>query len=87
MRTALKLLPICLIGCAGLKPFPTSTLIEYDNKHKVCGQYQIVDLEKFRFEYVKDIPCPAVFGFTAKDIPNVLNWAQDAEDYARQHCQ
>lgn len=66
--------------------FPTDTLIEYDNKHKVCGQYKITDPEHFKYEYVKDIPCPAIFGFTSKDIPKVLDWGQDMQDYARQHC-
>jgi hypothetical protein len=78
---------ILLSCCAGLKKFPTDTLYEYDAVNKVCGQYKIVDFEHFKFEFVKDVACPSVFGFSAQDIPKVLNWAQDAQDYARQHCQ
>lgn len=75
-----------LSSCAGLKPFPTDKLIEYDAKFKVCGQYRITDPEHFKYVYVQDIPCPSFFGFTSQDIPKVENWAQDAQDYARQHC-
>lgn len=82
---------ICLIGlsvscCAGLRKFPTETVIEYDNKNKVCGQYKIVDFENLKFEFVGDIPCPSIFGFTSKDMPKVLDWQKDAQDYARNHC-
>ncbi len=90
-KTAWQRLLICSIGlsvscCAGLKKFPTDTLIEYDHKNKVCGKYKIVDAENFKFDYLGDIPCPDVFGFTSKDTPNVLNWLQDAKEYARNHC-
>lgn len=82
----LSVLPIFLIGCAGLPPFPTQTLIEYNAKSKVCGQYRITDPEHMKFEYVKDVPCPSIFGFTSKDIPKVLDWADDAQEFARNHC-
>lgn len=89
--TGLKLLPSCLTvivlsGCSGLKPFPADHIIEYDRKNKVCGYYKIVDPEHFKVEYEKDIPCPDVFGFSSKDMPNILNWAQDAQDYVRNNC-
>lgn len=74
------------LSCAGLRPFPTDTLIEYDSKNKVCGQYKIVDPENFEFKYVKDIPCPDVFGFLSRDVPKVLDWEKDAKSYAKQHC-
>lgn len=76
-----------LSGCAGLRPFPAKYLIEYDSKHKVCGQYEIVDAENFKFKYIKDIPCPSVFGFSESDIPKVNNWVRDAIKYAREKCQ
>lgn len=78
---------LLLSACSGLKKFPTDTLIEYDAVNKVCGQYRIVDFENFKFEYVKDILCPSTFGFSSKDIPAVLNWAEDTQAYAKQHCQ
>lgn len=86
-------LSICLIGslllsgCAGLKPFPADTLIEYDAKNKVCGEYRITDPENLKFKYVKDISCPSIFGFTSRDVPKVLNWATDAKEYVRSRCQ
>lgn len=83
---ALLLISLIVMGCAGLKPFPVRTLIEYDNKFKVCGMYEIVDLENLKYEYVKDIPCPSVFGFSSKDVPKVLDWAKDAQSYAKQKC-
>lgn len=75
-----------LSACSGLRPFPTDTLIEYDARFKVCGQYKIVDPENFKFQYVKDIPCPSVFGFTSQDVPKVLDWAADAKKYVRDRC-
>lgn len=77
---------VILEGCAGLRPFPTKTLIEYDARHKVCGQYEIVDAETFKFKYIKDIPCVSIFGFSETDIPKVLNWARDAQKHAKEHC-
>ncbi len=76
----------CSMACAGLKPFPERYLYEYDAKNKVCGQYQIVDQQNLKYEYVKDLPCPSLFGFTSRQIPNVLNWARDAKIYAQEHC-
>lgn len=78
---------LLLTSCAGLKPFPTSTLYEYDAQYKVCGQYQITDPANLKFAYVKDVPCPSIFGFNSSDIPKVLNWVQDAEAYAKANCQ
>ncbi len=90
-KTVCKQLSLYSIGlllscCAGVPKFPTEQLIEYDAKNKVCGQYRITDVEHFKFEHVKDIDCPSVFGFTAEDVPKVLNWAQDVQDYAHEHC-
>lgn len=75
--------------CAGLKPFPTKDLFEYDAKNKVCGQYVLVDEENLKYDWVKDLPvnqCPSIFGFRSKDIPKVLDWGTDAKDYARNNC-
>lgn len=77
---------IGLSACNGLKPFPADHIIEYDNKNKVCGYYKITDQEHLKVEYVKDVPCPAVFGFESKDIANILNWGQDAQEYVRNNC-
>lgn len=74
------------LSCSSVPKFPTSTLIEYDAKNKVCGKYRITDPEHFKFEYVGDIQCPDIFGFTASDIPKVLDWGQDLIDYGKQHC-
>lgn len=89
-KIVLRPLWICLTGtlinCSGLKPFPTKKIIEYDAKNKVCGEYKITDPENLKVEYVGDIPCPDTFGFTAQDIPKVLDWAKDAQEYVRTHC-
>lgn len=81
---------LLLSGCAGLKPFPEQTLYEFDPKTPpVCAEYKIVDEENLKYEWVKDIPfkdCPAIFGFTDKQIPNILNWGRDAKKFAREHC-
>lgn len=76
-----------LINCSQTKPFPTDKLIEYDQVNKVCGQYKIINFDTLQFKYVKDIPCPPVFGFTESDIPNVLNWIRDEQAYAKSHCE
>lgn len=81
------LLAVFLTGCQSLKPFPSDHIIEYDRKNKVCGYYKIVDPEHLKVEYVKDIPCPDVFGFESKDIPKILDWAEDAQEYVRTKCQ
>lgn len=81
------LLALFLTACAGLPKFPTETIIEYDSKNKVCGQYKIIDYEHFKVQYVKDIPCPDVFGFSSSDISKVLDWAQDSIKYGKEHCQ
>ena len=90
-RNALKQHLICLTaivlsGCATLPPFPTTKLIEYDSKSAVCGEYRIVDPEHFKFEYVGEIACPSVFGFTVEDTPKVLNYMQDMQALAKQRC-
>lgn len=82
----LTCLAVILSGCQGLRPFPVKEIIEYDTKNKVCGLYQIVDFEKRKIEFVRDIACPDVFGFRAKDIPKVLDWAEDAQKYAKEKC-
>lgn len=78
---------IGLSACAGAPVFPTDKLIEFDVENMACGQYRIVDLENFKFEYVMDIPCPSVFGFTIQDTPKVLNWMRDVKEYAKGRCQ
>jgi hypothetical protein len=45
-----------------------------------------VDMENFKFEYVADIQCPSVFGFTVQDTPLVLNYLEDMRDLAKQRC-
>lgn len=75
-----------LTGCASLKPFPTKYVYEYDRKNKVCGQYRITDPEHLKVEYEKDIPCIDIFGFSSSDIPKVLDWAEDAQEYVRVNC-
>ena len=82
-------LTISLVGCAGLKKFPTDRIIEVDMKSKVCGEYKITDAKNLKFKWVRDIPfeqCPSTFGFTSADIPKVLNWAQDAQSYVEKNC-
>lgn len=85
----LAYLIVSVVSCAGLKPFPTSTLYEFDNKNQVCGEYKIVDPENFKFQYVRDYPlakCPAIFGFNSTDVAPVLDWLKDSKDYIRNHC-
>ncbi len=84
--TGFALLLIFLTGCAGLKAFPTSKLVEYDGKKKVCREYRIIDPVNLKFEYVKNIACPSVFGFTSSDIPKVLDWAEDAQTFVKERC-
>ncbi len=89
MLSGFALLVIYLMGCAGLRPFPEKYIYEFDPKEPICGQYQIVDEANLKYEWVRDIPfkqCPAIFGFTSKQIPNVLNWGRDAKVYAQEHC-
>lgn len=94
-RNALKLPLICLTaivlsGCAlfpGAPEFPTTRVIEYDALFGACGEYKIVDFQNFKYEYVKEIPCESVFGFSAEDTPKVMDWLSDIQDYAKQHCQ
>lgn len=77
-------------GCACLKPFPAKHVWEYDPKGKVCGQYAIVAYDpKLQFKHVKDVPlaqCPAIFGFTAAEMPKVLDWSEDALRCSKQNC-
>lgn len=75
-----------LTGCAGLKPFPTKELYEFDPRSKVCALYTIVDEEKMQWQWVRDIPaenCVSIFGFKTSDIPNVINWVMDAREYSK----
>ncbi len=88
-----KLLPplLCSIGlslsaCASAPQFPTDKLIEHPVGSQACGLYQITNFETYTVKYVKDIPCPAVFGFDDKDIPKVLDWMKDMRAYSEQHC-
>lgn len=79
------------LGCACLGKFPTDRVWEFDSKDKVCGEYQIIQYEpKLRFKHLRDVPlaqCPAIFGFTAKDIPAVLDHYEDAVRCTKERCQ
>jgi hypothetical protein len=74
------------VSCSTAPTFPTDKIIEYDSKNKVCGLYKIVNFESYQVEYVKDIPCPDVFGFDSHDVPNVMNWLRDMKKYAETRC-
>jgi hypothetical protein len=80
------LIALSVSACSSIPPFPTTKLIEYDSVTGVCGEYKIVDMENFKFEYVADIQCPSVFGFTVQDTPLVLNYLEDMRDLAKQRC-
>ncbi len=88
--TALMLLLICSTGlslsCASAPPFPTKNIIEYDSVSKVCGLYEIINFETYQVKYVMDIECPSVFGFSDKEIPNIMNWFRDIKSYVKEHC-
>lgn len=80
---------LLLSGCAGLKKFPTDKLYEFDPKTPICGEYQVVDFENLKYQWVRDIPfkeCPAIFGFVLGDIPKVLRWGRDSIAYGKAHC-
>lgn len=88
-KIALTLQLLFLTACQGLKPFPTTKLLEYDNKNQVCGEYLITDPENFKFQHVKDYAlkdCPAIFGFSSSDVPNVIDWAKDAKTFVKERC-
>ncbi len=95
MLSAVVLLWTCSIvilllsGCAGLRPFPTQHLYEFDPKGSVCAEYLITDASALKFSWVRDIPfaqCPAIFGFLTPDIPKVLSWGADSIRYGKTHC-
>lgn len=77
-------------GCAGLDPFPADRLWEVDLRSKNCGEYVISQSgENLSFRHLKDHPlseCPNVFGFSAKDIPKVIDWSEDAIRFAKRKC-
>ena len=87
LKLCALLIALSVLNCTSIRPFPTDTLIEYDNKFYVCGKYKITDPESFTFEFVEDVPCPSVFGFTSEDVPKVLDWAKDMQRYAKERCQ
>lgn len=79
-----------LSACSGLRKFPTKYVYEVDLKDKVCGQYEITQVRpELAFRYVKDMSldaCNGVYGFSTRDMPDVLDWLDDAGDYAEQKC-
>jgi hypothetical protein len=77
---------LLLTSCAGTPKFPTEFLYEYDAKYQICAQYRVVDAENLKFAYVKDVPCMSIFGFSAADTPNVLNWARDRIRDGKERC-
>lgn len=84
VRLVSKLLCACSIvanlGCAGTPKFPADFLYEYDREYGACGVYKITNFERLEYDFVKDLPlheCPPIFGFTAHDTANVLNWVMD----------
>lgn len=83
---------ICLLvltACSGLRQFPTKYIYEFDPKSRVCGVYEVVNFESMHYVHIKDLSleeCPAIFGFKDRDIPEVLQWAREAQAYARSHC-
>lgn len=57
---------------------------------KVCGEYKIVNPEKFQFEHVRDLPleaCQGVFGFKDTDIAAIIDWSEDMQNYVKNKCQ
>lgn len=92
-KTAFRLLSTCSIAtlilscCTQQRPFPAQYVHEYDSVNKVCGLYKIVDPANLKFEYVQDEPCPDIFGFSAGDMPAVLDWGKYMQDYTKAHCQ
>lgn len=93
LSVAVVLWLFCLVtglsGCAGLRPFPTDKLFEYDPKFSTCSEFRITDPAAFKFEFVRDLPladCPPVFGFSDSDIPKVLYWARQSVAYGKSHC-
>lgn len=92
-QSALVALLICSTalasGCAGLRPFPTKTVWEADLQAKVCGEYRVVDVNRLLFKHIKDHPinkCDGVFGFSAEDMPKVLDWSRDAIKKCAEKC-
>ncbi len=84
-----SLTALTLLSCAGLKPFPTKDLWEYSPQDGVCGHYVITDEANLKFAHKEDVPlaqCPPIFGFTAAEIPKVLQWGRNAKRYAQDHC-
>lgn len=90
----LKPLKVCLIAiaasaCQGAPKFPVTTVWETDIENGVCGEYQVVDFENMKVRHVKDWPlirCDGVFGFSTRDIPKVLRWGEQTQNYAKDHC-
>lgn len=55
----------------------------------VCGEYKIQDPAKRKISHVQDHPlskCAGMFGFSSRDIPKILDWAEDVEKLANQRC-
>ncbi len=92
-KSALRLLWSFLIiaetaACVGMGKFPVETLIEYDRVNNVCGEYRIVDYVNFKYEFVRDLPvCPSIFGFPPSDVPYVLRWMRDAQEFILNDCE
>jgi hypothetical protein len=56
---------------------------------KACREYQITDYKRLQYKYVRSAPveaCAGTFGFRAKDIPDVLDWAEDAIEKCGGKC-
>lgn len=84
------LIVLGLSACAGAPKFPEAFIYEFDPKEPVCAEYKITDVENFKYIWVRDIPfaqCPAIFGFTPVQVPNVFNWGIEVRDYSKKHCQ
>lgn len=87
MRNIYLIALISLSGCASLKPFPAKYIYEVDTTYDVCGKYVIVDPESLQIDYVDDLPmtaCDGVFGFSAEDMPKVLDWSEEAIKKAKE---
>lgn len=84
------LMLLVLSGCAGLRKFPAKYVYENDLKGGVCGQFEITATRpKLQFKHVKDLPasyCGGVFGFSTGDMPKVLDWSDEAQNYAEKKC-
>lgn len=90
---ALILIFFWVTGC-GLKipDFPKikrQYVVLMVNSNAYCAEYEVISTDPYKIKFLANWPiemCDKVGGFKPEDVQSILNWKEDVQEWASQHC-